>query len=135
MKRRRPLVIAVLGAAAACGLSHSVTVGVPSSPDATFSCSERALQDHHFTITRSQRETGFISGERRVAVVGDASGLPDYFTELAISVYTKDGETQLNVNATRSKQESGGPRSSGGVFVSDGDKAVADSVLHACDKR
>jgi hypothetical protein len=134
VKAYRAFAIAAVTAAAACGLAHSVGGPVAAAPDATFSCAQSAINSLGFTVTRSQPETGFLQAERSAPVAGASSSTERYFTSLVVSVYTKDGQTQLFVTASREKQEGNGPRSSSGVFVSDSDKVAADSVVHACRK-
>ena len=118
-------------AAAACGLTHAVTVPVPSSPDATFSCALSAVNRLGFTVTTSQRPVGQIVAERRAA--GSDSG-ETLFTDLSVYVFTRDDRTQLMVTAARSKQHGSGPRGSAGLLVLDADKQAADSVVAMCRK-
>jgi hypothetical protein len=134
VKRYRAFAIATAVVAGACGLAHSVGGPVAAAPDAAFACAHRVITSLGFTVTRSQPETGFLQAERSAPVVGASSSTESYFTNLVVSVYTKDGQTQLIVTASRDKQEGSGPRSSTGVFLTDSDKQVADSVVHACNR-
>ena len=128
----RSLGVAVAVVAAACGLSHSVGGAVRAAPDATYSCALRVAGQLGFTVTRSQQESGYFLAERRATVSGATASADVFFTDLSVSVFTKEGQTQLVVTASRSKQEGTGPRSTSGLFLQDSDKLAADSVVNAC---
>ena len=124
-----PLLVGALALAGCMIGSQIVTGATPVSPGDTFVCMSHAVTALGYTITTSDKTTGFLAAEKVDPTVPDSAE----FSELSVSIYTdRDGHTQYMITPGRSRRTADGQRQTLGLVVQQGDDDAASAVAKQC---
>lgn len=108
----------------------------PDTGDALYSCALRQVNQLGYTVVNTDREAGFITGEKRTSGMGTAilTG-QNYSSQVTISVFdAENGRRTMRVTAGQTSESALGFGAASRTVIapSDTGKADAMTILTAC---
>lgn len=134
MGRGRVLAVLALLVSAACTGSRQLGAFAPTPPGDTFTCLVQQLAARGYLVHDADREAGFIRAEKTRTSGFAALLVGEEFTEMVVNVIPvqQAAGSEIRLQVSRIRQESGKERTGAGMQLSDDDEADARDITAAC---
>jgi len=137
MKRIFLVLASVLTVSCVSSAPISYVAATPDAGSGPYSCALRKLNEIGYTITNTNKEAGFITGDKQTSgAFAEAFTGKKYHDQITVSVFDAgNGAGKMRVTAAQTEENAGymfGKASATGVAPSKSGKADANTILTSC---